>query len=526
MADLEVTVSALKSAAEEISRDRFKGVGGQPDVAAIKPEPPDALNSTKEVCLRLQNSADAMAAAFKAGDREAERLAAAMKAAASAYEKLDQQSGTGLDGQVRDGGGAPPAVEPVFPDLTELKSLHSIELPHFEARFDDIDEDSNYGWRDMVRAIHEWDPHDMACNGLKNFADSWRAYAGVLNAHAGKFQCPPIGWSGEAARACEAALRSLGEWWIQMAGECDRLATETERVIDAHGRLVEKHPDMDDLHYYENMSNINPNKVPTNIASWNRSDDAREAYAGDLKIAQSRPSRPPGILGLPPLNANEVGKNPNAQPPGVPGDSGMTGGEPGTGGATPEMPEMPGVPEMPSMSPAGLDPSAGGPSSGSPSGGSPSGGSPSGGSPGGGAPSGGSPSGAPTGMPEGPATDVPALDEPTLAPASAGGGGGPGGGGGDIPKTPLAPAVGAENVAPSKGGPGIPAGAPGGPGAAGGMGGGMGGMGGGHGQGGQRGDKRRDPKLAPDEELYKEDRAWTEAVIGNRRRTDVKDTNK
>ena len=36
-------------------------------------------------------------------------------------------------------------------------------------------------------------------------------------------------------------------------------------------------------------------------------------------------------------------------------------------------------------------------------------------------------------------------------------------------------------------------------------------------------EKRRDPNLAPDEDLYTEDRPWTEAVIGNRRRKDVQD---
>ena len=42
--------------------------------------------------------------------------------------------------------------------------------------------------------------------------------------------------------------------------------------------------------------------------------------------------------------------------------------------------------------------------------------------------------------------------------------------------------------------------------------------------GGQQGkEKRRDPRTAPDEDLYTEDRPWTEAVIGNRRRRDVHD---
>lgn len=59
----------------------------------------------------------------------------------------------------------------------------------------------------------------------------------------------------------------------------------------------------------------------------------------------------------------------------------------------------------------------------------------------------------------------------------------------------------------------------------GGMGGGMGGMGGGHGQG-QGKEKRRNPNLSEDEDLYKEDRAYTEAVIGRRARPDAKDTKK
>jgi hypothetical protein len=55
--------------------------------------------------------------------------------------------------------------------------------------------------------------------------------------------------------------------------------------------------------------------------------------------------------------------------------------------------------------------------------------------------------------------------------------------------------------------------------------GGMGGMpmhGAGQGQGGGK-EKKRTPGLAPDEDIYTEDRPWTEAVIGNRRRKDVQD---
>ncbi|TFV54147.1 hypothetical protein E4P42_26675, partial [Mycobacterium sp. PS03-16] len=101
------------------------------------------------------------------------------------------------------------------------------------------------------------------------------------------------------------------------------------------------------------------------------------------------------------------------------------------------------------------------------------------------------------------------------------------GGGGGVPPAPLQPAVGADSVAPAPGGAarGGPAGAAG---PAGGMGamGGMGGMpmgGAGAGRGGQGNEKKRTPGLSPDEDLYTEDRQWTEAIIGQRPRKPQQD---
>jgi hypothetical protein len=89
---------------------------------------------------------------------------------------------------------------------------------------------------------------------------------------------------------------------------------------------------------------------------------------------------------------------------------------------------------------------------------------------------------------------------------------------------PLSPAVSAETVAPAPATHAAgttPASATGAA-AGGGMGGGMAPM---HGAGHQNQgkDKRRDPNLSPDEDLYTEDREWTEGVIGLRRRRDVQD---
>jgi hypothetical protein len=54
----------------------------------------------------------------------------------------------------------------------------------------------------------------------------------------------------------------------------------------------------------------------------------------------------------------------------------------------------------------------------------------------------------------------------------------------------------------------------------------MGGMAPMHGaHGAQQGkEKRRDPRTAPDEELYVEERPWTEGVVGNRRRREVNES--
>jgi hypothetical protein len=90
---------------------------------------------------------------------------------------------------------------------------------------------------------------------------------------------------------------------------------------------------------------------------------------------------------------------------------------------------------------------------------------------------------------------------------------------------PLSPAVGAETVAPpapTRPASTTPVAGSAGAAAGGAMGGGMAPMhGAGHGSQGK--EKRRDPNLSPDEDLYTEDRPWTEAVIGNRRRRDVAD---
>lgn len=112
--------------------------------------------------------------------------------------------------------------------------------------------------------------------------------------------------------------------------------------------------------------------------------------------------------------------------------------------------------------------------------------------------------------------------EPAAADKSAGGGGSGGGGagGGGGGPTPLQPSVSGVAVGPSPTSGGMASAATPAAASAGGMmAGGMGGMAPMHGGGAQAGkEKQRTPGVAPDEELYSEDRPWTEGIIGRSER--------
>lgn len=475
------------------------------------PGAPNQLDITKAAISQLQASSDTLKGMLDAGDVESKRMASALRAAADAFDKVVSQSKEAFDKQMHSDRARPSHdVETVVPSAVDMLAAPTIvDVPYPAAGEWDFFND----WRTVAKAIHSG---DTAASELKRFRDDWNTYKDWLPTHAKDFVAPD--GKGTAAEAYTQAMQRLGSWWSDMGAECERLAQQADKLIAAHEKLVGDHPTMEDVKTFDdtNWLILAPGARALQYGYFQtRSERAMSEYANGASLQEIRPGKPPSIRGVPSTNpGGPAGVNPPQ------GGGGPTSGGGGGGGGTPEMPEMPSM-DTPSMSPASADPSAGQGSGGSPSGGSPSGGSPSsgGGAPSGGMPSGGLPKGT-EGMPE-----VPGLGEPSLKPASAGGGGGGmGGGGGGMPAGPLGPAVGADSVAASPAaarGGGAPAGAPGGAGA-GGMGGGMGGMGGGHGQG-QGKEKRRNPNLSEDEDLYVEDRAYTEAVIGRRARKDAKD---
>lgn len=488
-----------------------------------QPQAPCGLELASIAVGQISAEGEGMKSFIEAGQEEATLLSGALKAAATTYEATDQAGAEAIDGTVGE-----------IAEVPVPKMDVPISVPHMPIGACPAPP----GYLAVEVAAEQIAQPDQAAT-LDRFAADWGAYAGQLAARADEFDLDAVDWDGSAAEVAGTALRRHKAWLEEMARNAVMMSDHAKELARVHRWAVASHPTVAEVQAITARLSTTTDAMQMSLllAEYQklqaRSEEVLAEYAASSVVTPVKPPTPPIRQAL--QTGWDKGKSKEPTPPDRPTGTGTeepTGGG-GSEGGTPQQ----ATPQQPPVSPASAQtgqptgsPSSGGsPSSaGSPSGGgAPSGGgSPSGagkpgggGLPGGGLPGGGMPE---TGLPE------PGLDDPGVSPAGAGGGGSGGGsgGGGGAPAMPLQPNVGAETVAPGPsggargGGSGaIPASAMGA--GMGGMGGGMGGMG--HGGGQQGREKRRDPRFAPDEELYVEDRAYTEPVIGNRRRKDLQD---
>jgi hypothetical protein len=376
--------------------------------------------------------------------------------------------------------------------------------------------------------------HSGNSGAMRSYASDAKSFANSLRAASDRYSLGGVTWDGSAAEAAGDALRQHQEWLNKIAEQYDYLAAQAEDMAAAQDKWAAEHPTVEQIEQAETaVQTAAENKDgPALAAAWkayqalvHKSEQVLVSYSADVtgKGLLGVPKPPPGAAPFGPVTGNEdPRKRDQPQQPAPEGDGAPQ--QPGTGdgsGASQQPTAAPSPTAQPTSAqrPAAQQAAAGAPSDG----GAPSGGGvPSGG----GSPSGGMPGGLPGG---GPSPGTPKLPtDPTLKPAAlgrSGAGVGGGGAGGGAPSMPLSPVVGAETVAPTapaRAASAGPAATSTGAAAGGAMGGGMAPMG--HGAGHNQGkEKRRDPNLSPDEDLYTEDRPWTEAVIGNRRRRDVQD---
>lgn len=466
--------------------------------------PPDALPSTNDAIANLNDNAQSLKDFEEWAKVENQRIAEMLEIAAAAYQKVDNEYGNALDNPER------------------LAAIEAISIPSPQTPPPEIPAPASTprlldasGYSDVKKTQTDLNAPDAGVT-LKNALLYW--YAASNRVENNKPKPPPGDWEGDAADAAYARMTKFGSWLDQLSNAWDDLCEAAAKILEAHEKAKGAHQPIYDEYMQLEARMQELNDVLKNMTSHpgavraqreleeiarrmaelqKQSEEVRQDYASGATFSPVRPADPPF-------------KAESSTPAGAGGGGqGSGGGDQPTGDAAAMAQKM-----GESLGTAQQGQGAG------------QGGGSGGGSQGGGSPSGGEGSGGGAGGSEGGAspTSSPRLPtDPSLRPAAgAGSGGGSGAGGGGAGTAPLSPAVSAETVAPAPPMP-VAAGQAAPAAAAAGMAGGMGGMAPMHGaQGAQQGkEKRRDPRTAPDEELYVEDRPWTEGVVGNRRRREV-----
>lgn len=417
---------------------------------------PSALSTADRAAKQLVMSSDNMRTYLASGEKEQRKMAASLRNAARAYGEIDEGAASAMDGGGSVSGGG---VGPSDNSQTALG---------------DTGQAQNYdsSWAGVKQAAKDIANGDQGSSFL-SFANEWRNYSQFLQTLQNRFR-PFQNWSGEAATSVEASMEQQRTWSNHMAELSTAMAGQAEGITTLQKWAYTNHPTEAYVSQLEHLYQTQPALRPSIMEEWKKcqakSEEILTKYSKEGNLPPINPPKPPGSI--------DVGK---PGPKGLIPDGLMPGGD-GKGGMGQGMPQTPMMPQsgaggMPDM--ASLTSKLGG------------------------------------------AGDMPSLPEPGMSPMSVGGGGG----GGGIPAAPLMPAAGAGGgapigLAPAAAGagaiPGAAGGMPGG--AAGGMGGGMpmGGMGG---AGAGQGKQGKEGGYGDDEALYTEERSWTEAVIGNRRRS-------
>ncbi len=431
------------------------------------PASPCGLTAAQNAARQLVLSADNMRAYLDAGAKERRRLATSLRNAAKAYGDVEDEATTAMN---NDGASRIEAESPGSAGGDSSAGLN--DTPTVAAA-------GEPDFTDLKTAATKLESGDQGVS-FANFADGWNSYNLALQGDLKRFR-EFDNWDGDAAAACTASLDQQREWILHMAKLSAAMAKQAQYVAQLQVWARRSHPTLADITKLEELSkdpNYKDQAIKLYAEYQAKSEQVLTDYTNKAALEPVNPPKPPAAVKIdPPPPAQPQGLIPGFLMP--PSD-----GSPGGGTGAPQ--------SAPMMPPPG---GAGG-----------------------------------GGMPAGTAAELTAAGREAAAKlpgdlsvkaASLGGGGG-----GGVPSMPLAPAMGVdgggESVRPAAagdlGGPGQ--GKPGAGGATGG--GGMGMPMGGAGQG-QGGSKTKGAQQ-DDEALYTEDRAWTEAVIGNRRRQDSKES--
>lgn len=504
MTGLWVDTTDLRAKAHAIRALNFTSIVDKPPLTA-----PDRMPSAAVAVENLRINADFLYRYQEYGESVGIRLAETLDAVALAYDQVDAQARASIEGTVG-------TTEPIVPQANRL------DPPILRASLGPLSGPATD--RFLVDNAQARLSNTDNGNSLNKARDYWMTTGNELHTASETFTSKITGWEGEAAQQAYDTLNRFGEWLHQLGSAWHMLAGEAQVIVDKHIDTLFHHtPVFQRYEQYEKEKDLavaygEDDRVAELAAKMaqcqQESDGLQNVYSSAvLPETITAPEPPDSTAPSAPVTGN------GTRPAGQPGDGGGNGpgtGNPGGGGGGGPAGTTPATdPTTAPTSPMSAE-SPQGEQSGESGGGSQGGGSGSGGGSESGGGSGGGMPELPTGAPAGDDTGFPDYStlEPVAASTGAGGGGSGGGGAGPMP---LQPSVGGVAVGPS---PSASAGtggaAPVAAAAGGGMMGGMGGMapmaGGAGAQAGK--DKQRNPGVAPDEELYSEDRPWTEGIIG------------
>lgn len=464
---------------------------------------PDELQVAKSAAANLNENARLLERYQKWAEAENRRTAEMLRIAAKAYDDIDERYADNFDDPARSAELEAVSVPVPATPMPTLPDGSAGMRPLTAGDYSDVN---------TTQRLLSGGDHGVSLDVAEVH---WRLASDSAQAHA----APPAvtNWEGDAADAARDRMTTFSAWLQDLSGAWQRLSAAAVRVQASHTAALAEHTNIYTRYKFleARMQELTTQTDRGNAAAMHnemariaqemaelqrRSDEVREEYANNASFDPVQVGRPPF--------AESSGT------PGVAGSGGAGGGPPG-GDPTAmgnRMAQSLGQPAT-SGTPAGAGPPPGGAPTGAASRGGTATGAPNSG--------GTAPVGSPTGAPSAAAPTT--ARDPRLRPAAVSGGagshGGAGGGGGGLPSDPMSAAVKAKTVAVA---PTFPAAAGPPPGSVGGA--AMGGVGPGmapmaHGAGSLPGkEKRRDPRLAPDEDLYTEDRPWTEAVVGQQRR--------
>lgn len=538
-----MTGPALSVSSDAINADAAKIKGVQFPAPSATVNAPCGLAPATSAAEAFNRAAGELSKDQEHLARIKEQIADALERAAKAYDMTDLFSAEAING------GAPSAG---IPQMSAAPSgLPAIPSTIGDAAGGDLLNGVCFADDGIYMSIEAGQTAITApddCASLLLAMAAWTTNAGNLFEAAAALPATPSQWEGSAATQAYARvaelkqnLTTLAEGWLTLAGRANGFAPAHHSHVLGHTATYEAYKQNEALMkaYPENWQEYRTAMAQQVQAA----EEIRQQYAKacelprgpapkpqsrDLSAGAPRPGQGISPASWPTTLSNAGGGRPsvttaseNGAQSGANQSGQPSGGAPGDAAQSAASPA-----QQPQAEKSGEAGNGGQP----PSGGMPSGGAPSGGSPSGG----GMPGGLPGGMPGAGKNGVKPFS-PSVRPASLGkgagggakgaGGAGKGAGGGGrgagMGGKPLSPAAVAVDAAPPGRGSGAGAGTANAEAGRAPTGGGMGGAGmpmGSHGAGGHGKEKKRSPGLSPDENLYTEDRPWTEAVVGHRRR--------